>query len=67
MGMVFSVNAVEPNSFDAFKAKAIQLNGTAATPSGSPITDTTNGASILPVRSAAAMMALVGLVVGLVL
>ncbi|KAJ7491279.1 hypothetical protein FB451DRAFT_636830 [Mycena latifolia] len=69
-GMVFSVNAVEtgPNNFAAFKANAIQLNGTstsAAPPSGS--TDTTNAASILPVRSAAGMMALTGLVVGLVL
>lgn len=36
-GMVFSVNAIEsgPNTFDAFKAKAIQLNGTSGT-SGSP-------------------------------
>jgi len=72
-GMVFSVNAVEsgPNNFAAFQAKAIQLNGTAsasASPSasGSPSTDKTNGA-LLPVRSAAAMMALVGLVVGMVL
>ncbi|KAJ7702267.1 Cupredoxin [Mycena rosella] len=74
-GMVFSVNAVEtgPNNFAAFKAKAIQLNGTAASApapasaSGSGTTDTTSAASALPVRSAAAMMALVGLVVGIVL
>jgi plastocyanin len=69
-GMVFSVNAVEsgPNNFEAFKAKAIQLNGTTASGSASPAgsTNTTNGA-ILPVRSAAAMMALVGVVVGMVL
>ncbi|KAJ6488532.1 hypothetical protein C8R47DRAFT_483056 [Mycena vitilis] len=74
-GMVFSINAVEPNNFAAFKAKAAQLNGTAsssAAPSGSssgstPSTDSTNGA-VLPVRSAAAMMmALVGVVAGMVL
>ncbi|ESK94304.1 hypothetical protein Moror_8289 [Moniliophthora roreri MCA 2997] len=29
-GMVFSVNAVAPNTFDAFKAKAMQINGTAS-------------------------------------
>ncbi|KAJ7828283.1 hypothetical protein B0H14DRAFT_3873388 [Mycena olivaceomarginata] len=66
-GMVFSVNAVEsgPN-FAAFQAKAIQLNGTAASApassSGTPSNDS-NGA-ILPGRSAAAMMALLGVVVG---
>jgi hypothetical protein len=66
--MVFSVKAVEsgPNNFAAFQAKAIQLNGTAASapasPSGTPSNDS-NGA-ILPGRSAAAMMALLGVVVG---
>ncbi|KAF7353650.1 Programmed cell death protein 5 [Mycena venus] len=70
-GMVFSVNAIEsgPNNFAAFQAKAIQLNGTTApgsSPSGSNSADTTNGA-LLPVRSAAAMVALVGVVVGMVL
>ncbi|KAF7359282.1 hypothetical protein MSAN_01270600 [Mycena sanguinolenta] len=68
-GMVFSVNAVEsgPNNFAAFQALAIQLNGTAnSTTSATGATDTTNGA-LLPVRSAAAMVALVGVVVGLVL
>ncbi|KAJ6606455.1 hypothetical protein DFH09DRAFT_9341 [Mycena vulgaris] len=67
-GMVFSVNAVEtgPNNFAAFKANAMQLNGTSAG-STPPTTDTTSGASISPVRSAAVMMALVGVVVGMVL
>lgn len=66
-GMTFSVNAVEPNSFAAFQAKAIQLNGTAnGTASAVGSTDSTSGA-VLPVRSAAAMMALVGVVAGLVL
>ncbi|KAJ7915488.1 hypothetical protein B0H13DRAFT_1999914, partial [Mycena leptocephala] len=68
-GMVFSVNAVEsgPNNFGAFQAKAIQLNGTAsASPSGSASNNTTNGA-LLPVRSAAAMIALLGVVTGLLL
>ncbi|KAJ7771663.1 Cupredoxin [Mycena metata] len=66
-GMTFSVNAVEPNSFAAFQAKAIQLNGTAnGTASAVGSTDSTNGA-VLPVRSAAAIMALVGVVAGLVL
>ncbi|KAK7049361.1 hypothetical protein VNI00_005962 [Paramarasmius palmivorus] len=27
-GMVFSINAVAPNTFDAFQAKAMQINGT---------------------------------------
>ncbi|KAJ7349148.1 hypothetical protein DFH08DRAFT_743009 [Mycena albidolilacea] len=69
-GMVFSVNAVEsgPNNFAAFQAKAIQLNGTAAATSASPSgtgtpSNDSNGA-ILPGRSAAAMMALLGAVVG---
>jgi plastocyanin len=69
-GMVFSVNAVEDgsNNFEAFEALAIKLNGTtsAASPSGSPASDTTNGA-LIPARSAAAMMALAGLVAGLLL
>ncbi|KAJ7243410.1 hypothetical protein B0H12DRAFT_1131014, partial [Mycena haematopus] len=66
-GMVFSVNAVEsgPNNFAAFQALAKQLNGTTNATTSST-TQTTNGAS-LPVRSAAAMMALVGVVVGMVL
>ncbi|KAJ7184302.1 hypothetical protein C8R46DRAFT_983316 [Mycena filopes] len=68
-GMTFSINAVEPNSFAAFQAKAIQLNGTSngtTAPAGSTSTDSTSGA-LLPVRSAAAIMALVGVVAGLVL
>ncbi|KAJ6500550.1 Cupredoxin [Mycena sanguinolenta] len=66
-GMVFSVNAVEsgPNNFAAFQALAIKLNGTANSTT-SPTSDTTSGA-LLPVRSAAAMVALMGVVVGLVL
>ncbi|KAJ7632140.1 Cupredoxin [Roridomyces roridus] len=63
-GMVFSVNAVDPNSFAAFQAKAIQLNGTASASAASP--SNTNGAT-LPVRSAAGTIAFVGLVLGLVL
>ncbi|KAJ7460994.1 hypothetical protein B0H11DRAFT_2057691 [Mycena galericulata] len=69
-GMVFSVNAVEPNDFAAFKAKAIQLNGTAsasaASPSATSATETKNGAT-LPGRSAAATLALVGFVLGMIL
>jgi len=48
-GMVFAVNAIEsgPNNFDAFKAKAIQLNGTAAaTSSGAAATATSGGAKV---------------------
>ena len=42
--MVFSVNAIEtgPNNFAAFKARAMQLNGTSAT--SSP-TSTASGSS----------------------
>jgi len=69
-GMVFAINPVEPNTFAAFQAKAIQLNGTASASAGSPsatsATDASNGAT-LPGRSAAATIALVGLVLGMVL
>ncbi|KAK7035741.1 programmed cell death protein 5 [Favolaschia claudopus] len=67
-GMVFSVNAVEsgPNNFGAFKDKAIQLNGTAAAPSAPPSTDTQNGA-LLPARSAGVIVALAGVVAGMLL
>ena len=66
-GMVFSVNAVETgaNNFDAFKAKAIQLNGTASATSTSTSAKPTNGA--IGSRSAGAALALVGAVAGLLL
>ncbi|KAJ7168249.1 Cupredoxin [Mycena crocata] len=66
-GMVFSVNAVEsgPNTFAAFKDKAMQLNGTGSS-GATTNTNAPSSASILSVRSAAVTMALVG-VVGLVL
>ena len=44
-GMVFSVNAVEPNDFDAFKARAIAINGTNATSSSSASSSTSTSAS----------------------
>ncbi|KAJ7739643.1 hypothetical protein DFH07DRAFT_1064364 [Mycena maculata] len=74
LGMVFSANAVEdgPNNFEAFQAKAIQLNGTTSASAASP-TDSASAAAAaknsasLPGRSAAATIALVGLVFGLVL
>ncbi|KAJ7090318.1 hypothetical protein B0H15DRAFT_838101 [Mycena belliarum] len=71
-GMVFSVNAVEngPNNFAAFKAKAMQLNGTVTPGAGTgstSTTDTPSAASALPVRSAAVMVTLAGLVAGMLL
>ncbi|KAJ7221752.1 hypothetical protein GGX14DRAFT_430959 [Mycena pura] len=69
-GMVFSVNAVEsgPNNFEAFQAKAIQLNGTAssaaASPTGSSSPADLESGAVHSFRGAGAM-ALVGLVAGL--
>lgn len=78
-GMVFSVNAVESsaNNFAAFKAKAIQLNGTtssSATSTGTS-TGTSTSAQATPTQSGGAMkmndrgvvVGLVGVVVGVLL
>jgi plastocyanin len=59
-GMVFAVNAIEsgPNNFDAFKAKAIQLNGTSASssaPAPAP-TSTTGGAHFTSVSHGAGIV-----------
>jgi len=66
-GMVFSVNAVEsgPNNFNAFKAKAIQQNGTASGTSSSATPSSTNGA--IGSLGAGAALGLVGVVIGLLL
>lgn len=70
-GMVFSVNAVEsgPNSFEAFQAKAIQLNGSSATTSSSaPGSKPSSGASPSQIVSSAGIVtALVAAVFGLYL
>jgi len=70
-GMVFSVNSVEsgPNTFDAFKAKAIQLNGSSATTSsGAPGSTPSSGASPSQIVSSAGIVtALVAAVFGLYL
>lgn len=73
-GMVFSVNAVEagPNNFEAFQAKAIQLNGTSttsstATSSSSTSTSSSNaalGVTVAGTHGAGIVMAVVGVVVG---
>jgi plastocyanin len=58
-GMVFAVNAIEtgPNNFDAFKAKAIQLNGTSASSSSAPApTSSTGGASSTSVSHGAGIV-----------
>ncbi|RDB21255.1 Programmed cell death protein 5 [Hypsizygus marmoreus] len=49
-GMVFSINAIEsgPNNFAAFKAKAIELNGTATTPANSDAIKATIALSTTP-------------------
>lgn len=64
-GMVFSVNSVEtgPNNFGAFKAKAMQLNGTGA---GAAPATPTNGASSLHL-GAAGFVSSIGLLLGLML
>ncbi|KAG1748923.1 uncharacterized protein EDB91DRAFT_1111425 [Suillus paluster] len=74
-GMVFSVNAVESgsNNYAAFKAKAMQLNGTASssttsTSTGAQATQTkTGGAMKMSNRGAGAVVGLVGVVVGMLL
>jgi hypothetical protein len=75
--MVFSVNAVESsaNNFAAFKAKAIQLNGTASssgtsssTSTGAQPTQTQSGGSMkMSDRGAGVAVGLVGVVVGALL
>jgi hypothetical protein len=65
--MVFSVNAVESsaNTFAAFKAKAIQLNGTAS--SSTTSTSTSTSAQATATQSGGAMkMSNRGFVVGVV-
>ncbi|KAI0053358.1 hypothetical protein FA95DRAFT_1531048 [Auriscalpium vulgare] len=67
-GMVFAANAIEsgPNTFEAFEARAKQINGTAASNSTS---GSTNGAVRLNNvnRDAGVALALVGLTLGLML
>jgi len=59
-GMVFSVNAIEsgPNNFEAFKAKAIQLNGTSAsgTPSSAASATPTSGARVSSISHVAGIV-----------
>lgn len=76
---MFSVNAVESsaNNFAAFKAKAIQLNGTASssgtssstsTSTGTQPTQTKSGGSMkMSDRGAGVAVGLVGVVVGVLL
>ncbi|OAX40347.1 hypothetical protein K503DRAFT_737691 [Rhizopogon vinicolor AM-OR11-026] len=74
-GMVFSVNAVESsaNNYAAFKAKAIQLNGTSSssstsTSTGAQSTQTQSGGAMkMSDRGAGAVVGLVGVVVGVLL
>lgn len=63
-GMVFSINAVEPNSFAAFQAKAKQINGTSsgtpsASGSGSSPSPSGNGAAQIPLLMKPIVMLLV--------
>ncbi|KAK7449655.1 hypothetical protein VKT23_013129 [Stygiomarasmius scandens] len=62
-GMVFSVNAIESgsNNFEAFKAKAIQQNGSAST-SGSTDTTSDNAAPSNGINGAGIVVAAVALV-----
>jgi len=73
-GMVFSANSVEsgPNNFAAFQAAAEQQNGTTSSSTASGSTSTSkssaSGAGIIQVnRGAGIMIALVGVVFGLLL
>lgn len=74
---MFSVNAVESsaNNFAAFKAKAIQINGTASsstststsTSTGAQPTQTRSGAMKMSDRGAGVVVGLLGVVVGVLL
>jgi len=69
-GMVFSVNAIAtgPNNFAAFKAMAIQQNGTATATSGASTPTQSNGASgSLVTRGASIAVAFIAAVFGLML
>lgn len=71
-GMVFSVNAVESgsNNYAAFKAKAIQLNGTltTSTSTGAQATQTKSGGVVkMSDHGAGVLVGLVGVVTGMFL
>ncbi|KAG1736793.1 hypothetical protein EDB19DRAFT_1021775 [Suillus lakei] len=71
-GMVFSVNAVEsgPNTYAAFKANAIQLNGTSSTTTstGAQATQTKSGGAVkMSDRGASVLVGLVGVAAGMFL
>jgi len=72
--MVFSVNAVESgsNNYAAFKAKAIQVNGTASssstsTSTGAQPTKTQSGGAMKMNDRAGVVIGLVGVVAGVLL
>lgn len=71
-GMVFAVNAVESgaNNYAAFKAQAIQLNGTSSstTSTGAQATQTTSGGVVnMNDRGTSVLVGLVGVVAGMFL
>jgi plastocyanin len=71
-GMVFSVNAVEsgPNNYAAFKAQAIQLNGTSSstTSTGAQATQTKSGGVVkMNDRGTSVLVGLMGVVAGMFL
>jgi hypothetical protein len=67
-GMVFSANAVEtgPNNFEAFQARAEQINGTSSN-STSSTSGNSNGAGAIRLSGTGIVVGLAGAVFGLVL
>jgi len=67
-GMVFSANAVEtgPNNFEAFQARAKQINGTSSNSTGST-TGNRNGAGAIRLSGTGIVVGLVAAVFGLAL
>lgn len=72
-GMVFAANAVEsgPNNFEAFLARAEQINGTGSNSTGSNSTGSTagnrNGAGAIRLSGTGIVVGLTAVVLGLVL
>ena len=67
-GMVFAANAVEsgPNTFEAFQARAEQINGTSSN-STSSTTGSRNGAGAVRLSGTGIVVGLAAVVVGLAL
>jgi hypothetical protein len=68
-GMVFAANAVEtsPNSFEAFQARAEQINGTSSNSTSSSATGSRNGAGAVRLSGTGIVVGLAAVVFGFTL